>query len=81
MKEWVSNHASEIELFNLSSYSPDLNPDEYLDRDLKAQLSKRRSKRKKREFTALAKTEMRRLQKSLKRAKKYFNSEKVRYAA
>lgn len=81
VKEWVSNHASKIELFNLPSYSPDLNPDEYLNRDLKAQLSKRPSKRKKGEFTALAKTEMRRLQKLPNRAKKYFNSEKVRYAA
>lgn len=30
VKEWVAQHAEEIELHYLPSYSPDLNPDEYL---------------------------------------------------
>lgn len=81
VKDWVLKRADQIELFYLPSYSPDLNPDEYLNRDLKAQLSKRPSKRNKGEFTALAKTEMRRLQKSPNRARKYFHSEKTKYAA
>jgi len=74
VKEWAEKNRKQIELFYLPSYSPELNPDEYLNRDLKAQLSKRPSKREKGEFTALAKTEMRRLQKSPNRAKNYFNS-------
>jgi len=81
VKKWVAENIDEIELFYLPSYSPDLNPDEYLNRDLKAQLSKRPSKREKGEFTALAKTEMRSLQKSPERVKKYFNSDQAKYAA
>ena len=81
VKKWVEGNSSKIELFYLPSYSPELNPDEYLNRDLKAQLSKRPSKREKGKFTALAKTEMRRLQKSPQRAKKYFNGKYVKYAA
>ena len=81
VKKWVESNSAKIELFFLPSYSPELNPDEYLNRDLKAQLSKRPSKRDEGEFTALAKTEMRRLQKSPERAKKYFNGQHVQYAA
>lgn len=81
VKEWLSKRIDKIEVFYLASYSPDLNPDEYLNRDLKSQLSKRPSRRKEGGFKAQAKTEMRRLQKSPKRAVKYFHSEKIKYAA
>jgi len=81
VKKWVEMNSAKIELFYLPSYSPELNPDEYLNRDLKVQLSKRPSKREKGKFTALAKTEMKRLQKSPQRAKKYFNGRHVQYAA
>jgi transposase len=81
VKEWILKRADKIDIFYLPSYSPDLNPDEYLNRDLKGQLSKRPSKRKEGGFKAQAKTEMRRLQKSPSRAAKYFHSEKIKYAA
>src|SRR5210317_270161 len=35
VKDWVKEHESEIEIFFLPSYSPELNPDEYLNCDLK----------------------------------------------
>ena len=35
VKDWVKAHEDEIELFFLPSYSPELNPDEYLNCDLK----------------------------------------------
>ncbi|WP_444916185.1 IS630 family transposase [Microbulbifer sp. TRSA007] len=35
IKAWLSEHEDEIEKFYLSSYSPELNPDEYLNFDLK----------------------------------------------
>lgn len=34
-KEWLTEHEDEIEIFYLPSYSPELNPDEYLNCDLK----------------------------------------------
>lgn len=33
--EWVSKHKDEIELFFTSPYSPEINPDEYLNHNLK----------------------------------------------
>jgi transposase len=35
-KAWLESHENKIEVFNLPSYSPELNPDEYLNYDLKA---------------------------------------------
>ena len=35
-KAWLAEHEDEIEVFYLPSYSPELNPDEYLNCDLKA---------------------------------------------
>jgi len=81
VKEWVAKYSERIELFYLPSYSPDLNPDEYLNRDLKAELARKPSKRIEGQFKQQAKTEMRRLQKSPDRVKKYFHSSSIRYAA
>ena len=36
VKEWLSEHEYQIELFLLPFYSPELNPNEYLNCDLKA---------------------------------------------
>lgn len=36
VKEWLEEHKAMIEVFYLSAYSPELNPDEYLNCDLKA---------------------------------------------
>lgn len=81
VKAWVAKRPTEIELHYLPSYSPDLNPDEYLNRDLKAELARRPSSRRDGQFKAQAKTQMRRLQKSPSRVKKYFNSSSIQYAA
>ncbi len=36
VKQWLAKHESQIEIFHLPSYSPELNPDELLNCDLKA---------------------------------------------
>ena len=38
VKEWVAEHAARIELVFLPAYSPHLNPDEYLNQDVKRHL-------------------------------------------
>ena len=38
VKEWLLENKDRIELFFLPAYSPDLNPDEYLNRQIKTQL-------------------------------------------
>lgn len=40
VQEWVEKHPNDIEIFYLPGYSPDLNPDEYLNNDLKSHLGK-----------------------------------------
>ena len=37
--KWLKKHVDEIELFYLPAYAPERNPDEYLNRDLKQQVS------------------------------------------
>jgi len=39
LEPWLREHENEMRLFYLPSYSPELNPDEYLNRGLKANLA------------------------------------------
>ena len=41
VRDWLAEHADAIELFYLPSYSPALNPDEYLTGDLEMSVAKR----------------------------------------
>lgn len=41
VREWVAAHSDAIALLYLPSYSPELNPDEYLNGDLKLSVPKR----------------------------------------
>ena len=81
VKQWVREHASEIELFYLPSYSPDLNPDEYLNCDLKAEVGKRPDSRRKGELKRSSLHAMHRIQKQPARVRKYFEAKSIRYAA
>ena len=47
IKRWARQYAHLIELHYLPSYCPDLNPDEYLNCDLKTVLAKRPERRAK----------------------------------
>lgn len=81
VKEWLAAHTDEIEIFFLPAYSPELNPDEYLNCDLKAGVH---SKPPARDIGALKKTvqsHMMKLQKTPSRIRKYFKHKKIAYAA
>lgn len=80
VKEWLNSHKKEIELYFLPAYSPELNPDEYLNCDLKDGVH---SKPPARDTVSLHKyvdSHMRKLQKKPKRVKKYFKHPKIAYA-
>lgn len=81
VKAWVAEHAEEIELFYLPSYSPELNPDECLNADLKDAVTRRAPARSKKQLKDAAIGHMRKLQKSPARVRKYFQHRPVRYAA
>jgi transposase len=81
VKEWVSLNHENIELFFIPSYSPELNPDEYLNRDLKKNVNASRAPRNISELKQNLTSFMRKLQKSPARFLKYFNSSWIQYAA
>jgi len=81
VKEWVSLNKDSIELFFIPSYSPELNPDEYLNRDLKKNVNASRIPRDIPELKKNLLSFMRKLQKSHSRVLKYFNSSWIQYAA
>ena len=78
---WGSLGAYFIEIFYLPSYSPDLNPDELLNRDLKAALSKTPAAKRNGELEEHAKSHMRSIQKQPEKIKALFHKESVKYAS
>lgn len=81
VKEWAAKRRESIELFYLPSYSPDLNPDEYLNCDLKASMNRRAFKNEKGHLKRKAQSCMRSIQRQPKRVKKYFKAKAIAYAA
>jgi transposase len=81
VKEWVANHSEQIELFYLPSYSPEMNPDEYLNCDLKIGLSHKPSPKTEKQLKDNVMSYMKTLQNSPTRVAKYFKHESIKYAA
>lgn len=79
--QWLGEHAEAIEVFYLPSYSPELNPDELLNADLKAAVTRRAPSRTPGHLKQAAVSQLRRLQHSPQRVRNYFQHEPVRYAA
>ena len=81
VKAWLAKHEEEIEVFYLPSYSPELNPDECLNADLKDGVTRCAPSRSKAQLKKAAISHLRKLQKSPRRVRKYFQHKPVRYAA
>src|SRR5664279_694580 len=81
VKAWVAAHEKLITLEFLPSYSPEHNPDEYLNGDLKASLGRKPSPRNQEGLEKNLTSHMRMLSKSPARVAAYFQAEHVQYAA
>ena len=81
VKEWLAIHNEEIELFFLPSYSPELNPDEYLNCDLKSGIHSGIPARTSSQLKGKAISYMRKLQKLPEKVRRYFRHPKIAYAA
>jgi transposase len=81
VKQWVEGHKNKIELFYLPSYSPEKNPDEYLNCDLKYGLSIKPAPRNQEKLKNNLQEHMNLLQAKPMRVKKYFNHKDINYAA
>ena len=81
VKEWLADHADAIEVFYLPSYSPELNPDEMANADLKQAVTKLAPARTKLQLVKATARHLRSVQRQPERIKKYFEHAPVRYAA
>jgi transposase len=81
VRSWIDTNADKIELFLLPAYSPDLNPDELLNNDVKANALGRRRPSDRREMIADLRAYLRSTQRQPKIVARYFHADSVRYAA
>jgi transposase len=81
VKAWLAGRKEQIEVFYLPSYSPELNPDERLNADLKYALGSRVQMRTKDKLKQATKAHMEMLAQHPERVRLYFNDPKVKYAA
>ena len=81
VKAWLTEHKSEIEVFYLPSYSPELNPNEMANADLKQAITKLAPARTKLQLVKATAKHLRSVQRQPERIKSYFQHEPVRYAA
>jgi transposase len=81
VKAWVAAHADRIALFYLPPYAPELNPDEYLNGDLKLSVAKRAPARHRADLLRTATSRLRSLQRRPAQVQKFFQHPRVRYAA
>jgi len=81
VKAWLTEHEELIEVFYLPAYSPELNPDEYLNCDLKAGVHSKSPARNNKQLKGKVISHMRMLQKTPARVEKYFQHLKIQYAA
>jgi transposase len=80
VKDWLKEHTTQIEVFHLPAYSPELNPDEYLNCDLKVGVHSGVPARTKDQLKHKAISHLRKLQKLPGRIKRYFKHPKITYA-
>ncbi|MDR0247600.1 MAG: IS630 family transposase, partial [Burkholderiales bacterium] len=80
VKAWLTERKERIEVFYLPNYSPELNPDERLNADLKYALGSRVQTRTKDKLKNAAKAHMEMLEQNPERVRLYFDDPKVKYA-
>lgn len=81
VKQWFSEHADRIEPFFLPTYSPELNPVEYLNNDVKQQVHDKAPTRDVYQLKRRVLSSLRKLQKLPKRVSNYFRHPNIAYAA
>jgi len=80
VRSWAEENYKSIEIFLLPAYSPELNPDEYLNQDIKQHTRKRRPETQDQMVDEL-RSYLKKNQKNPDKIKNFFKAEKVKYAA
>lgn len=81
VKAWLAEHGDAIEVFYLPAYSPERNPDEYLNGDLKRSVHGEIPARSEAEMRRKTTSRLRSIQKRPAHVRAYFKNEFVKYAA
>lgn len=80
VKAWLGQRKEQIELFLLPPYSPELNPDEYLNHDLKANTVRRNPPFNEYHLFSLVRGHLRKRQKTPGTVSGFFDAPAVSYA-
>ena len=80
VREWLAGKEKELEIFFLPPYSPELNPDEYLNNDIKQGIHSKTLFRDEKSLKKGILSHMRMLQKTPVRVMNYFKHPKIAYA-
>ncbi len=81
VKRWLADNSDRIEVFYLPSYSPELNPDEYFNDELKRGLHSEMPGRSEAEMRRKTKSRLQSIPKRPERVRAYFQNAFVQYAA
>ena len=81
VQDWLAAHKQQIEVFYLPAYSPELNPAEYLNNDLKQQVHSRPPTMSVVQLEERTASTLKRLQKLPARVSCYFQHPSIAYAA
>ncbi len=81
VQTWIEEHSDEIELFYLPPYTPERNPDEYLNQDIKISLGNKPAPRNQIELTQRLRSYIKGIQKKRSKVMKFFQHKLVKYAA
>jgi len=81
VKDWLAGREADSEVFDRPPYSPELNPDEGLNGDLKQAITRQEPARSKPQLKRRVIGHMRRLSKAPARVRSFFGHRTFRYAA
>ena len=81
LNEWIEKNKTRIEVFFLPPYSPELNPQEYLNQDVKTNVIGKKRPVNKAQMKNNVNEFMNKRKKDKRQVQKYFHEKHVRYAA
>lgn len=80
-KTWLKHHNHKIRLYFLPPYSPDLNPSEFLNQDVKSNTIRRKRPKDQKHMMSNVRGYLRSRQRNPRKVASYFHAKTVRYAA
>ncbi|TRZ51903.1 IS630 family transposase [bacterium] len=80
INEWLAKNKSRIEIFFLPPYSPELNPQEYVNQDVKTNIIGKKRPINKEQMRKNVLCFMKKRKKDVEQVQKYFHEKHVRYA-